>query len=108
MTVDLKESDYTVEMTGRAGGVVRMLVNGEASMRARGDIKDGRPEPRSFTSEIRSEGESQTVTMAIEEGNVAELNVTPPPGDPSLGVPEADRRGIVDPLTAMLVPAGPD
>jgi hypothetical protein len=105
MTADLKESDYTVEMTGRAGGVVRMLVNGEASMRARGDIKDGRPEPRSFTSEIRSEGESQSVTMAIEEGNVAELAVTPPLGDPSLLVPEADRRGIVDPLTAMLVPA---
>jgi hypothetical protein len=73
-------------------------------MRARGDVKDGRPEARSFTSEIRSEGESLSVTMAIEEGNVAELTVTPPPGDPSLLVPEADRRGIVDPLTAMLVP----
>ena len=105
MTVDLTENDYTVEMTGRAGGVVRMLVNGEASMRARGDIKDGHPTPRSFTSEIRSEGESQSVTMAIEESNVAELTVIPPPGDPSLVVPEAVRRGIVDPLTAMLVPA---
>jgi hypothetical protein len=107
MTADLKENDYTVAMTGRAGGMMRMLANGEASLTARGNVKDGRPEPRNFASKIMSEDESQDVTMAIEEGNVTELAVTPPSGNGGVQVTETDRQGIIDPLTAMLVPAGP-
>jgi hypothetical protein len=105
MTADLGESEYTVALVGRAGGVARMVVNGEAYLTASGAMKEGRPEPRNFTSKTISEGESQTVSMALEEGRVTEFTVTPPPGDGSLDVPEADRRGIIDPLTAMLVSA---
>jgi hypothetical protein len=103
LSADLKESGYTIAMTGRAGGVARMVVNGEASLSARGILKDGRPEPRSFTSRITSEGESQDATTAFEEGNVTEVAVTPPTDNRGLEVPEADRRGVLDPLSAMLV-----
>jgi hypothetical protein len=106
MTADLKENDYAVAMTGRAGGMMRMLANGEASLTARGNVKDGRPEARNFASKIMSEDESQDVTMAIEEGNVTELAVTPPSGNGGVQVTKTDRQGIIDPLTAMLVPAG--
>src|ERR1700730_18445364 len=59
MTADLKENDYTVAMTGRAGGMMGMLLTGDASLTTRGTVKDGRPEPRNFTSKIMSEDESQ-------------------------------------------------
>ena len=82
-----------------------MLVNGEAHLTVSGAMKEGRPEPRNFTSKVISEGESQTVSMAFEEGNATDLTVTPPLGDGSPDVPEVDRQGIIDPLTAMLVSA---
>jgi hypothetical protein len=102
---DFKESDYSITATGRVGGAMRVLLNGEASLTTHGIVKDGRPEPRSFTSKIKSEEESDAVTMSLEAGNVTELILTPPA--PSTGAPatDADRQGIIDPLSAMLVPA---
>jgi hypothetical protein len=106
MTVDFKENAYTIAATARAGGMMRMLANGEASLTTHGIVKDGRPEPRSFASTIKSEDESQDVTMSVEGGIVQELAVTPPSGNGGVQVTEANRQGIIDPLTAMLVPAG--
>jgi hypothetical protein len=103
--VDFKESDYSITAIGRVGGAVRALLNGEASLTTHGIVRDGRPEPRSFTSKIKSEEESDAVTMALEAGNVTELILTPPA--PSTGTPvtDADRQGIIDPLSAILIPA---
>jgi len=105
IAADLKENDYAMTATGRAGGVMRMLLNGEALLAAHGIIKDGRPEPRSFASKITSEDASENVTMAVEEGNVTELAVKPPADSAGVQATEADRQGITDPLTAMLIPA---
>jgi hypothetical protein len=106
MAAEFKENGYTMTATGRAGGVMRMLLNGEALLAAHGVIKDGRPEPRSFTSKITSEDASENVTMSVEEGNVTELAVTPPADSAGVQATEGDRQGISDPLTAMLIPAG--
>jgi uncharacterized protein DUF3108 len=106
MAVDLKENEYAMTATGRAGGVMRILANGEAFLATHGIVKDDRPEPRRFTSKIMSEDESQDVTMSVEDGNVTVLAATPPAASAGVEVAEADRQGIVDPLTAMLIPAG--
>jgi hypothetical protein len=103
ITTDVKESDYTVALTGRAGGLARILANGEVQLNAYGIVKDGRPEPKTFTSKIISESESQNVSMTLDEGSVTDLTVTPAVVDGASDLSEADRKGIVDPLTAMLV-----
>jgi hypothetical protein len=43
--------------------------------------------------------------MVLEEGNVKELAVTPPPSSDLVPVTNANRQGIVDPLTALLFSA---
>lgn len=105
ITAELNESDYTIAMSGRAGGLARFLANGEGSWNSRGDLKSGRPEPKSFTSLITSEDDRQEITMALRDGNVTELMVVPASANDSAQVPEADGAAVVDPLTAMLVPA---
>jgi hypothetical protein len=40
--------------------------------------------------------------MILDEGSVKELTASPPPGGERVPVTEANRQGIVDPLTAML------
>jgi Protein of unknown function (DUF3108) len=50
------ESEYTISARGRAGGIMRVLVDGEASFSTHGTIKDGYPVPTTFTRgiELRS------------------------------------------------------
>jgi hypothetical protein len=94
------------EARARAGGVLKaLLVDGEASFSTDGTIKGDYPMPTTFTSKIVSKAESSDVTMVLEEGNVKELAVTPPPSSDLVPVTKANRQGIVDPLTALLFSA---
>jgi Protein of unknown function (DUF3108) len=101
-TVVLGDSEYTISARGYAGGVMRLLVDGEGSFTTRGTIKHGHPVPATFTSQIVSNPETSDVTMVLDEGDVKELAASPPPGGDRVPVTEANRQGIVDPLTAML------
>jgi hypothetical protein len=95
-------SEYSISARGHAGGVMKPLVDGEGSFTTRGTIKHGRPVPTTFISEIVSNAETSDVTMVLDEGSVKELAASPPPGWDRVPVTEANRQGIVDPLTAML------
>jgi hypothetical protein len=100
------QSEYMISARARAGGVMKvLLVDGEASFTTRGTIKDGHLEPTNFMSKIVSNAETSDVTMALDEGSVGEL-VGAPPGLDRVPVTAANRRGIVDPLTAVLFSAG--
>src|SRR5258705_1945334 len=99
------DSEYTISARGHAGGVMKLLLDGEGSFTTRGTIKHGHPVPTTFTSKIVSNGESSDVTMVLDEGSVKELAASPPPGRERVPVTEANHQGIVDPLTAMLFSA---
>jgi hypothetical protein len=99
------ESEYAISARGRAGGIIKVLVDGEASFSTRGTIKDGYPVPTTFTSKIVSDAETSDVTMVLDEGSVKELAATVPPKSDRVPVTQANRQGIVDPLTAMLFSA---
>jgi len=102
-TVVFGDSEYAVSARARAGGVMKVLsVDGEGSFTTRGTIKDGHPVPTNFTSKIVSNTETSDVTMVLDEGSVRELAATPPPSQDRVSVTAANRRSIVDPLTAVL------
>jgi hypothetical protein len=105
-TVVFGNSEYAISGRARAGGVMKVLsVDGEGSFTTRGTIKDGHPVPTNFTSKIVSNTETSDVTMVLDEGSVRELAATPPPSQDRVPVTAANRRGIVDPLTAVLFSA---
>ena len=58
-----------------------------------------------FTSKLVSNTGNSDVTMALQEGDVRELAASPPPSSDLVPVTDANRRSIVDPLTAMLFSA---
>jgi Protein of unknown function (DUF3108) len=100
------QSEYAISARARAGGVMKvLLVDGEASFATRGTTKNGHPEPTNFTSKIVSNAETSDITMVLDEGSVKELVGAPPSLD-RVPVTAANRRGIVDPLTAVLFSAG--
>ena len=102
-TVVFGDSEYAISARARAGGVMKVLsVDGEGSFTTRGTIKDGHPVPTNFTSKIVSNTGNSDVTMVLDEGSVRELAATPPPSQDRVSVTAANRRSIVDPLTAVL------
>jgi hypothetical protein len=78
-TVVFGDSEYAISVHGRAGGVMKVLVDGEGSFTTRGTMRDGHPVPINFTSKIVSNAETSDVTMVLDEGSVKELAAAPPP-----------------------------
>jgi hypothetical protein len=77
-------------------------MDGEGSFTSRDTVTEGHPVPTNFTSKIVSNAQTSDVTMALDDGSVKELVATPLSSQGRVPVTEANRQGIVDPLTAML------
>jgi Protein of unknown function (DUF3108) len=89
------DREYAISARGHAGGVLKLLVDGEASFTTRGTVKHGHPVPTTFTSQVVSNAETSDVTMVLDNGSVKELAASPPPGGERVPVTEANRQGIV-------------
>jgi hypothetical protein len=106
-SVEVATGEYTASMTGRASGVMRVLASGEGTLQTQGTIRDGRPVPVRYVSTTTSEDDTLDVKMTFDDGVVKELSAsTPPPSNDRVALTEAHRKDVVDPLTALLVPAG--
>ncbi len=104
----LGASDYTTQANGRVSGFLSLLVSGEGNVSVKGQIKDGRPQPVSFVSAVVREDEKVNVQFALDGTRVRDLKVDEPPLEADR-VPIADshKSGVIDPLSALLIP-GPD
>jgi uncharacterized protein DUF3108 len=106
--VDLNAGSYTTSANGKASGALSMLVNGEGRVATRGTFDGDRLRPTFFSSNVVEDGEAAGLQMTFESGGVKTLRLdAPPKNDERIPVTEADRRGVTDPLTAMLLAAPP-
>src|SRR5262249_43121149 len=106
-TSEIGNAEYITTMSGRASGMLRVFAGGEGTLAATGRGGDGRLIPLHYqTNTTPADDDSLDVTMTFEDGNVKDLPASaPPPAADRVAVSEGDRRGVVDPLTALLVPA---
>jgi hypothetical protein len=102
--IDIGPKQYAGAATGRASGLVRVLVSGEGSSTVRGTIRHGRLIPSIFVANIHSY-ESYDVRMEMSGGNVKALKNDPPVLESPDRVPLTDthRRGVLDPMTALMI-----
>ena len=104
--VAIGEQRYTTSANGKASGVLSVLVNGEGSVDVRGVMTEGHVLPRFFTSKIIDDEGNSELRMTFEDGVVKELSGSAPqPSADRVPISDADRRGVIDPLCAMLIPA---
>lgn len=103
-TIRIDDGAYATTASGKASGVLSVLMNGEGIVTAQGRIADDHLEPSSFTSTITDEDGTIKLTMTFADG-AAKEDITPqPPQRPDrLPVTDADRRDVADPLSAVLI-----
>jgi hypothetical protein len=105
-SIDITDAAYTVALTGKAGGMLRVVSSGDGTMSASGTVTDGRLAPSHYTSRTTADDDTLDVTMVFAGGNVTALTASPPPPDPNrIELTDEHRQQVLDPLTAMLVPA---
>ncbi|WP_298961364.1 DUF3108 domain-containing protein [uncultured Methylobacterium sp.] len=99
---------YAMDVTAKLTGLAGAITGGYGAGRAGGQIGGpGRPVPATFAIASHSSSASITVRMALARGNVVAAEVTPPlpPYTDRVPVSDADKRGIIDPVSALVMPA---
>ncbi|MGE3988054.1 DUF3108 domain-containing protein [Pseudorhodoplanes sp.] len=105
----LGTSDYSTMASGQVSGFLSLLMTGEGKVAVKGQIRDGRPRPASFFAAVERVDEKIGIRMTFDDARVRELKVDEPPPE-SDRVPIADwhKVGVMDPLSAFLIPGPVD
>jgi hypothetical protein len=103
--INVTDSEYAMAVAGEASGIIRVVASGKGFVTARGLVRNGRLLPVSFASSTTSDDGRADVRMILEGANVKELAARLPPEEEKDRVPvgEMDRRGIVDPLSGLVI-----
>lgn len=105
----LGAADYTTSANGGISGFLSLLVSGEGNVAVRGQVKDGRPRPLSFMSAIVREDEKVNVQIMFDGSRVTDLKVEePPPESDRVPIEPTHKIGVIDPLSAFLIPGASD
>ena len=105
-SLDVGDGKYATHGSGEASGIASIAVSGKGSVAAQGAVKDGRLDATEFTADITRGDEKSDMRMSLDHGAVVDIKAEAlSPGDDRVPVTDAHRQGIVDPLTAWLIPA---
>lgn len=104
-TANLSDTAYFSAATGKASGVLSVLVKGEGSLTTRGVLANAHLAPATARFDVSDDDGVYEVEMTFEDG-VYKRTVdrgTPPPED-RLPVDPSLLRDVIDPLSAFLIP----
>jgi hypothetical protein len=103
--IDVAESQYNAQASGKTTGLLRIFSTGEGTSAAHGTLQGGKLVSSIYSSVITAGKKKDEIRLTTSNGNVKEFSVEPKPEDDQERVPltEAHQRGILDPMTASLV-----
>jgi uncharacterized protein DUF3108 len=101
-------SQYQMQGNAKLTGLAMILTGGRGEASASGTL-DGEASPRSnkFAVLSKTSDNQRSVRMGLKSGRVAKVEIDPPlePKPDRVPVKAADKRGVVDPMSALLMPA---
>ena len=102
--IEISDDQYTAAASGTTTGLVRFFTGAHGTSAAHGSINGGQPIPSSYGATITYDRRVDDVRMALTGGNVTDYSAEPalPPAPERVPVTDADRRGVLDPMTSML------
>ncbi len=102
--IEVSDDQFTAAASGATSGLLRILANAHGTSASRGTFNGAQPMPTSYAATIINDRRIDDVRMALAGGNVKDYSVEPPPSPQSDRIPvtDADRRGVLDPMSSTL------
>ncbi|MEZ5890934.1 MAG: DUF3108 domain-containing protein [Xanthobacteraceae bacterium] len=103
--IDISNGKYVAAASGMTVGLVRLFASGQGSGAARGSVRNGHFNPSTYASSIVYDQRAEDLRIVLQNGTVKDVSINPqpPPHPDRIPVPDAHRRGVVDPMTAALI-----
>jgi hypothetical protein len=104
--IDIAPDQYTAVASGRTTGLVKLISDGSGSGGARGLVQGASLVPTSYASSTTADKHSDDVRMTLRAGTVKDVVAEPPliPSADRVPVTEAHRKGVTDPMSAVIIP----
>lgn len=104
-TVELRNNRFTSAATGGISGLLRLLSDGHGNVSARGRLSAGDPVASNFALTLIAGKWSDEVRILFHGNKAQEYVAAKPKPDADLvPITDANRTGVIDPMTALLVP----
>jgi hypothetical protein len=103
--VDVTEDQYTAAASGGTTGILKFFSSARGTSAARGSFNGGgQPLATSYVANIDYDRRMDDVRIVLSAGNVTDYSAEPPlpPHPDRIPVSDADRRGVVDPMSSTL------
>jgi Protein of unknown function (DUF3108) len=102
--IEISDDQFTATATGGTLGILRVFNTGHGTSSSQGTLSAGQALPNTYAATITNDKRIDDVHMAFVGGNVKDFTVDPPVGPHPNRIPvsEADRRNVLDPMTATL------
>jgi len=103
--IDIGDAHYTAAASGMTTGLIKLFVGGRGTGAAQGTMASGRSVASNYSATIHAGRHTDEIRMIVAGGNVKDFKVEPPqePNPKRIPVTDAQRRGVMDPMTASLV-----
>ncbi len=103
--IDIGENKFTASVNGKTSGLMHVLTRGEGMTTAHGTIKAGKVQSVHYVSSITSYKKKDEVRLSLNNGEVKDTKVDPPPDHERerVKITEADLQDVLDPMTASLL-----
>ena len=106
--VKIFDNSYTAEANGTTEGLLKFFTGARGIGASRGTMTAGQLVPTNYAATIIDDRHVDDVHISLAGGNVTDYTAEPPllPLPERIPVTDADRRGVVDPMTSALTRVG--
>jgi hypothetical protein len=104
--IDISSDQYTAVATGRTSGLVKLISDGSGTTGSKGMLNGANIASIGYVSNTITDKKADEVRMTLNGGVVKEVVAIPPlePSPERVPVTEAHRKGVIDPMSAGLMP----
>jgi len=106
LKVDIGDDQFRVSADGGTAGLGSVFGSGKGTMFSEGKIVKGALTPATFERKLATKG-TETIRINLAGGGVKDFSIDPEPpkDDKDIPVTDAHKRGVLDPMTAVLIRA---
>ncbi|MBO9418534.1 DUF3108 domain-containing protein [Labrenzia sp. R4_2] len=107
LSVDLQDQSYKIHGQGKMAAFGNFVSDGSGNVLATGSVSPQGLSPASFSMQAEEDGKPNTVSLSMANGAVTGTKIHPAQDrmNERIKVTDAHKRGVIDPLTAVLLPA---